>query len=29
VKVVTDGQYRLANGIKVDVRKTTEPNLAL
>jgi membrane fusion protein, multidrug efflux system len=28
-KVVTDGQYRLANGIKVDVRKTTEPNLAL
>jgi membrane fusion protein, multidrug efflux system len=28
-KVVTDGQYRLANGIKVDVRKTSEPNLAL
>jgi membrane fusion protein, multidrug efflux system len=27
-KVVTDGQYLLANGIKVDVRKTTEPNLA-
>jgi membrane fusion protein, multidrug efflux system len=26
--VVTDGQYRLANGVKVDVRKTTEPNLA-
>jgi membrane fusion protein, multidrug efflux system len=28
-KVVTDGQYRLANGVKVDVRQTTEPNLAL
>jgi membrane fusion protein, multidrug efflux system len=27
-KVVIDGQYRLANGVKVDVRKTTEPNLA-
>lgn len=28
-KVVTDGQYRLANGTKVDVQKTTEPHLAL